>query len=76
LYDCFLNHSRHWLYGEKLEGQNKSENELVRAKGWFPRRCVVEVMNSIHSPNSESENEDLQEELNTQEESVNSKKTN
>lgn len=28
---------RHWLFGEKVNDQEQ------RQKGWFPRRCAVEL---------------------------------
>ncbi|CAH1795576.1 unnamed protein product [Owenia fusiformis] len=38
---------KYWLYGDKLEGPNKT---LVRGRdrkrGWFPRRCAVEIVDN------------------------------
>ncbi|XP_076074885.1 palmitoyltransferase ZDHHC6-like [Mytilus galloprovincialis] len=37
---------RHWLYGTRLkrEGEIKEGSTKKRYRGWFPRRCAVEVI--------------------------------
>lgn len=62
LFDC-----RYWLFGEKVQGakQKKDANGLknekekldatknVRIRGWFPRKCAVELVD----PDSDDEHE-------------------
>lgn len=63
-----LNHSfqrRYWLFGEKVQGakQKNDKNGLnegdrlimkkVRVRGWFPRKCAVELVN----PESDDEHQ-------------------
>jgi len=55
---------RYWLYGEKILDEKDAEqkgDKQRRIKGWLPRRCAVEVMNSSLSRNSDSETEDINE---------------
>lgn len=35
-------HFRHWLYGEKI----LKADVKVFPRGWFPRRCAVELINN------------------------------
>ncbi|CAL8099320.1 unnamed protein product [Orchesella dallaii] len=52
---------KYWLYGEKFEGSVlMTPNEIPkeeRPKGWFPRRCALEVANSACNDNLESDQE-------------------
>jgi hypothetical protein len=65
------------LYGEKLsENETKSEERKARLKGWFPRQCAVEVMNSALSHNSDSEVEDNVENHAMKHDSTEDKKSN
>lgn len=61
----FFLENRYWLYGEKFEGKlgcrSKELPREERPKGWFPRKCAIEVMNSVcenhpsHQEQSDSE---------------------
>ena len=33
---------KYWLYGELV--QEASEGSVARVRGWFPRQCVVEIL--------------------------------
>ncbi|CAH1176374.1 unnamed protein product [Phaedon cochleariae] len=35
---------RHWLFGEKVQNDLSGEDASQRKRGWFPRRCAVEVI--------------------------------
>jgi hypothetical protein len=37
---------KYWLFGEKLQDLPQSEESLYRLRGWFPRRCALEVPES------------------------------
>ena len=45
--------NRHWLYGDKMvpslpgKEENKSKG-CDRVRGWFPRRCAVDVAEANH----------------------------
>ena len=36
---CNKYYFRHWLYGDKVLSED-------RVRGWFPRRCAIEVINN------------------------------
>ncbi|XP_072399728.1 palmitoyltransferase ZDHHC6 [Diabrotica undecimpunctata] len=42
---------RHWLFGEKIQEVPVGQ-PVERIKGWFPRRCAVEVIENSNSPAS------------------------
>lgn len=35
---------KYWLFGEKQCSASNGEESLHRIRGWFPRTCVVEIM--------------------------------
>ena len=35
---------RHWLYGDKAMGNAEDSKGAKRVRGWFPRKCAVEVV--------------------------------
>lgn len=36
---------RYWLFGEKIQHNLPAgEESLLRTRGWFPRRCAVELI--------------------------------
>ncbi|XP_044260016.1 palmitoyltransferase ZDHHC6 isoform X1 [Tribolium madens] len=35
---------KYWLFGEKIQDLPQDEESLCRIRGWFPRRCAVEVI--------------------------------
>lgn len=36
---------KYWLFGEKLQNVARNGDEtLPRIKGWFPRKCAVEIV--------------------------------
>ncbi|KAB0790303.1 hypothetical protein PPYR_15359 [Photinus pyralis] len=38
---------KHWLFGEKIQAQlDASEQSIARVRGWFPRKCAVELVDS------------------------------
>jgi hypothetical protein len=45
-FDTFTICARYWLFGEKLQDLPQSEESLYRLRGWFPRRCALEVPES------------------------------
>lgn len=51
--------SRHWLFGEKTSNDsnvskaNDTDAKNPRCRGWFPRKCAVELVN----PDSDDEHE-------------------
>uniref|UniRef100_A0A803JL26 Palmitoyltransferase n=1 Tax=Xenopus tropicalis TaxID=8364 RepID=A0A803JL26_XENTR len=45
---------KHWLYGDKLfEGE--LPDDVIRVRGWFPRRCVVKCVSDSGSDQSDDE---------------------
>ena len=46
---CFLMCGfRHWLYGDKVldrvRADNGDKSKIVRVRGWFPKRCAMEMI--------------------------------
>lgn len=36
---------KYWLFGEKVQNFANNDNESIpRIKGWFPRKCAVEIV--------------------------------
>lgn len=49
--NAILIFSRYWLFGEKE--QKEGNNGLKRIRGWFPRPCVIEVIeNELYDSDS------------------------
>ncbi|XP_023020428.2 palmitoyltransferase ZDHHC6 [Leptinotarsa decemlineata] len=44
---------KHWLFGEKIQDDLPAgEESLLRSRGWFPRRCAVEVIEKNRNSDS------------------------
>lgn len=41
---------KHWLYGEKTHPVKLG---TIKPRGWFPRRCVVEMVQDLNQPRAE-----------------------
>jgi len=68
---------KHWLYGEKLHDAgitDRTSRGKDRPKGWFPRRCAVEVIDSVMGDNDEHWTTCTKYEKKTTSSSLNSKK--
>lgn len=58
---CHVSFRRHWLFGEKIQnakskpGENGTSEKpkRIRVRGWFPRKCAVELVD----PESDNEHE-------------------
>jgi len=35
---------KHWLFGEKVSEPAEKDHQKVRIRGWFPRKCAVELI--------------------------------
>lgn len=45
LFKHFFSCFRYWLFGEKIQNIVSNGNEAIfRVKGWFPRKCAVEIV--------------------------------
>lgn len=57
----YVTFRRHWLFGEKIQnaksktGENGTgeKTKWIRVRGWFPRKCAVELVD----PESDDEHE-------------------
>lgn len=43
---------RYWLFGEKVQDLPEGEESLLRVRGWFPRRCAVEIVDNFENGES------------------------
>ncbi|TMW54341.1 hypothetical protein DOY81_000614 [Sarcophaga bullata] len=35
---------QHWLFGERVQDEEKQKDNKIPSRGWFPRRCAVELI--------------------------------
>lgn len=53
---------RYWLYGEIFQGeatvQPKDFPKEERPKGWFPRKCALEIMNAVREEQIDTDDTD------------------
>ena len=46
---------QHWLFGERVMDEKKQKKNRIPSRGWFPRRCAVELIQPEQPFSSEEE---------------------
>ena len=55
---------QHWLFGERVQDEKKQKDNKIPTRGWFPRRCAVELIQPEQPLSSGEDGENIETDYN------------
>lgn len=54
---------QHWLFGERVQDEKIQKDNKIPSRGWFPRRCAVELIQPEQPFSSGEDGENIETEF-------------